>query len=102
MSPAHPENWPVLTLQGAVDEQLLRDVRTLVAAAEESDGNPPLSEQTLVTLRAAAAAPQVSGAPAGPHGNDLAGVAVVIGEPDGGAVLEVAVHPTYRNQGVAD
>ena len=130
MSPAHPENWPVLTLQGAVDEQLLRDVRTLVAAAEESDGNPPLSEQTLVTLRAAdagphsvmtlalyspdysgkaadadadaAAAPQASGTPAGPHGNDLAGVAVVIGEPDGGAVLEVAVHPSYRNQGVAD
>jgi len=129
MSPAHPENWPVLTLQGAVDEQLLRDIRTLVAAAEESDGNPPLSEQTLVTLRAAdagphsvmtlalyspdysgkaadadanAAAPQAAGTPAGPHGNDLAGVAVVIGEPDGGAVLEVAVHPTYRNQGVAD
>ncbi|MCX6497958.1 MAG: mycothiol synthase, partial [Arthrobacter sp.] len=40
MSPAHPENWPVLTLQGAVDEQLLRDVKSLVAAAEESDGNP--------------------------------------------------------------
>ena len=127
MSPAHPENWPVLTLQGAVDEQLLRDVRTLVAAAEESDGNPPLSEQTLVTLRAAdagphsvmtlalyspdysgkatdadVAAPQAADTPAGPHGNDLAGVAVVIGEPDGGAVLEVAVHPSYRNQGVAD
>jgi mycothiol synthase len=125
MSPAHPENWPVLTLQGAVDEQLLRDVRTLVAAAEESDGNPPLSEQTLVTLRAADAgphsvmtlalyspdysgkatdadaAPQTAATPAGPHGNDLAGVAVVIGEPDG-AVLEVAVHPSYRNQGVAD
>ena len=53
MSPAHPENWPVLTLQGTIDEQLMRDVRALVAAAEESDGNPPLSEQTLVTLRAA-------------------------------------------------
>ena len=126
MSPAHPENWPVLTLQGAVDEQLLRDVRTLVAAAEESDGNPPLSEQTLVTLRAADAgphsvmtlalyspdysgkatdadaAPQTAATPAGPHGNDLAGVAVVIGEPEDGAVLEVAVHPSYRNQGVAD
>lgn len=119
MSPAHPENWPVLTLQGAVDEQLLRDVTTLVAAAEESDGNPPLSEQTLVTLRARDAGPHTvlalalyspdySGdSPARPRagagrGNDLAGFAVVIGEPDGTGVLEVAVHPSYRNQGVAD
>ena len=118
MSPAHPENWPVLTLQGAVDEQLLRDVTTLVAAAEESDGNPPLSEQTLVTLRARDAGPHTvlalalyspdySGedSPARQNagrGNDLAGFAVVIGEPDGTGVLEVAVHPSYRNQGVAD
>ena len=118
MSPAHPENWPVLTLQGAVDEQLLRDVTTLVAAAEESDGNPPLSEQTLVTLRARDAGPHTvlalalyspdySGedSPARQNagrGNDLAGFAVVIGEADGTGVLEVAVHPSYRNQGVAD
>ncbi len=123
MSPAHPENWPVLTLQGAVDEQLLLDVKALVAAAEESDGNPPLSEQTLVTLRASAAsphgilalalyAPDYSPEAAGPgrpggsvsraRGNDLAGVAVVVEEPDGTGVLEVAVHPSYRNQGVAD
>jgi mycothiol synthase len=123
MSPAHPENWPVLTLQGAVDEQLLRDVKTLVAAAEESDGNPPLSEQTLVTLRAADAGPHTvlalalyspdysgddsgaqrpAGAPGPARGNDLAGFAVVVGESDGTGVLEVAVHPNYRNQGVAD
>ena len=118
MSPAHPENWPVLTLQGAVDEQLLRDVTTLVAAAEESDGTPPLSEQTLVTLRARDAGPHTvlalalyspdySGedSPARHNtgrGNDLAGFAVVIGEADGSGVLEVAVHPSYRNQGVAD
>ncbi|MEQ4518615.1 mycothiol synthase [Pseudarthrobacter sp. B907] len=118
MSPAHPENWPVLTLQGAVDEQLLRDVTTLAAAAEESDGTPPLSEQTLVTLRARDAGPHTvlalalyspdySGedSPARQNagrGNDLAGFAVVIGEADGTGVLEVAVHPSYRNQGVAD
>jgi mycothiol synthase len=126
MSPAHPENWPVLTLRGAVDEQLLRDVKSLVAAAEESDGNPPLSEQTLVTLRAVDAGPHTvlalalyspdysgddagqdaavlrpAGASAG-RGNDLAGFAVVVEEPDGTGVLEVAVHPSYRNQGVAD
>ena len=113
MSPAHPENWPVLAAKGAADPQLLKDVKALAAAAEESDGNPPLSEQTLVTLRA-------SDADAGAHtvltlalycpdeksdpatAQDLAGVAVVIEEPDGTGVLEIAVHPSYRNQGVAD
>ena len=119
MSPAHPENWPVLVAKGAADEQLLKDVRALVAAAEESDGNPPLSEQTLVTLRAAGAGP-TAGTTAGKitvltlalyspdekpdpaTGQDLAGFAVVVEEPDGTGVLEVAVHPSYRNQGVAD
>ncbi|SDL48772.1 mycothiol synthase [Arthrobacter sp. ok362] len=111
MSPAHPENWPVLALKGTVDSRLLRDVAGLVAAAEESDGNPPLSEQTLVTLRAADAgehsvlalalyAPDDKLNPA--TAQDLAGVAVVIEEPDGTGILEIAVHPSYRNQGVGD
>jgi mycothiol synthase len=111
MSPANPENWPVLVGKGAADEQLLKDVKGLVAAAEESDGNPPLSEQTLVTLRAADAgahslltlalySPDEKSDPA--SGQDLAGFAVVVDEPDGNGVLEVAVHPSYRNQGVAD
>ena len=126
MSAAHPENWPALVLKGAVTEQLLRDVKTLVTAAEESDGNPPLSEQTLVTLRAAGAGPAAgtdtgadTGTAAGTNtvlalalyapdeasdpatAQDLAGFAVVIEEPDGTGVLELAVHPSYRNQGVA-
>jgi mycothiol synthase len=111
MSPAHPENWPVLTVKGTVDGGLLRDVAALIAAAEESDGNPPLSEQTLVTLRAADAgehsvlalalyAPDEKSDPS--TGQDLAGVAVVVEEGDGTGVLEVAVHPSYRNQGVGD
>ncbi|MDN4643633.1 mycothiol synthase [Arthrobacter sp. PsM3] len=111
MSPAQPENWPVLVAKGAADEQLLKDVLALAADAEESDGNPPLSEQTLVTLRAADAgehsvltlalySPNDKSDPA--TAQDLAGVAVVIGDPDGTGVLEIAVHPSYRNQGVAD
>lgn len=114
MSPAHAENWPVLAAKGAADPQLLKDVKALAAAAEESDGNPPLSEQTLVTLRTADAGsaagtptaltlalywPDESSDPA--TAQDLAGVAVVIEEPDGTGVLELAVHPSYRNQGVA-
>ncbi|HEX9229454.1 MAG TPA: mycothiol synthase [Arthrobacter sp.] len=112
MSPAHPENWPVLAAKGTADPQLLKDIKALASAAEESDGNPPLSEQTLVTLRASDAAagahtvltlalysPDEMSDPA--TAQDLAGVAVVIEEPDGTGVLEIAVHPSYRNQGVA-
>lgn len=111
MSPAHPENWPVRTVTGAADDQLLRDVRALVGAAEESDGNPPLSEQTLVSLRGAGSgghslltlalySPEEESDPA--TAQDLAGFAVVVEEADGSGILEVAVHPSYRNQGVAD
>ncbi|MFP3460225.1 mycothiol synthase [Arthrobacter globiformis] len=111
MSPAHPEKWPVLVIKGSVDDELLRDVRALLAAAEESDGNPPISEQTLVTMRAADTgphtlltlalyAPDEQSDPA--TAQDLAGFAVIVEDPDGTGVVEIAVHPSYRNQGVAD
>jgi mycothiol synthase len=111
MSPAHPEKWPVLIVHGGVDEQLLKDCQALLAAAEESDGNPSLSEQTVISLRAgdlaehslltlALYSPDEDSDPS--SGQDLAGFAVVVGEPDGTGVLEIAVHPSYRNQGVAD
>ncbi|MGO4591346.1 mycothiol synthase [Paenarthrobacter sp. 2TAF44] len=113
MSHAHPENWPVLLVTGALDPELLKDFRTLAAAADESDGNPPLSEQTLVMLRGADAgdhsvfslalyAPDEDSDPA--TGEDLAGIAVVVEAPGPSGttgVLELAVHPSYRNQGVA-
>ncbi|RKO25498.1 mycothiol synthase [Pseudarthrobacter phenanthrenivorans] len=111
MTPAHPEKWPVHVERGAVDQQLLRDCRDLLAAAEESDGNPSISEQTLVTMRAGDSAEHSlltlalyaldeDSDPA--SGQDLAGFAVVVEAPDGTGVLEIAVHPSYRNQGVAD
>jgi len=111
MTPAHPEKWPVHVVQGGVDRQLLKDCRDLLVAAEESDGNPSISEQTLVTMRAgdsadhslltlALYAPDEDSDPA--TGQDLAGFAVVVEEPDHSGVLEIAVHPSYRNQGVAD
>lgn len=111
MSPAHPENWPVLVVKGAIDQELLRDFSSLAAASEESDGNPPMSEQTFVMLRGADAgdhsvlslalyAPDDKSDPA--TAQDLAGFAVVVEADDGTGVLELAVHPSYRNQGVAD
>ncbi|HEU4667998.1 MAG TPA: mycothiol synthase [Arthrobacter sp.] len=111
MTPAHPEKWPVHAERGAVDRQLLKDCRDLLAAAEESDGNPSISEQTQVTMRAgdstghsvltlALYAPDEDNDPS--TGQDLAGFAVVVESADGSGVLEIAVHPSYRNQGVAD
>ncbi|HEX7203404.1 MAG TPA: mycothiol synthase [Arthrobacter sp.] len=111
MTSAHPEKWPVHVVRGGVDQQLLKDCRDLLAAAEESDGNPSISEQTLVTMRAgdsaehslltlALYAPDEDSDPS--TGQDLAGFAAVVDEQDGSGILEIAVHPSYRNQGVAD
>jgi mycothiol synthase len=111
MTPAHPEKWPVHVVQGGVDQQLLKDCRDLLAAAEESDGNPSISEQTVISMRAgdsaehklltlALYAPDEDSDPS--SGQDLAGFATVVEDPDGTGVVEIAVHPSYRNQGVAD
>lgn len=104
--------WPILTTRGAPDEAALRGILELAGAAAESDGNPPLSEQTLVDLRSpdadpdlvrvySALAPEEHSDPA--TARDLVGIAVLStppGDPEAG-VLELVVHPNYRNQGVA-
>jgi len=111
MTQAHPEKWPVHVVQGGVDRQLLKDCVDLLSAAEESDGNPSISEQTLISMRAgdsaehklltlALYAPDEDSDPS--SGQDLAGFAAVVEGPDGNGVVEIAVHPSYRNQGVAD
>jgi mycothiol synthase len=108
MSPAKTDNWPVVVIPGAPETDALRDILSLVSAAEESDGNPPLSEQTLVELKSAHAsadtvltlatyAPEENSDPS--TAQALAGVAVVVLH-GGEGVLEIVVHPTYRNQGV--
>lgn len=43
--------WPILTIDGALQAEVLEDIVALALAAEDADGNPPLSEQTLVNLR---------------------------------------------------
>ncbi len=108
MSETKPDDWPVRTGSGVPKPEVLRDIMTLVAAAFDSDGNPPLSEQTLVDLSAPttdenalllllAYAPEEKSDLA--SGQDLAGLAVL--SLDGGSgVLEIVVHPNYRNQGV--
>src|SRR3954447_3866428 len=101
--------WPVMTIKGAPDPEVLGDLRALAGAAAEADGNPPLSEQTWVELRSpdpddllvlASYAAEEHSDPA--TASALAGAAVVL-QPRGGGdgVLELVVHPAYRNQGVA-
>ena len=107
MSPAHIEYWPVTVINGAPSSQILQEIQTVVDAAEDADGNPPFSEQTLVELKSAQAGPHsvltlLTYAPedASPTvGEDLAGVAVVVLNGSEG-VLEIVVHPAYRNDGV--
>ncbi|MCG2621529.1 mycothiol synthase [Arthrobacter sp. I2-34] len=100
--------WPVMTIKGAPDPEVLADLRALADAAAEADGNPPLSEQTWVQLRSpgpddllvlASYAAEEHSDPA--TASSLAGAAVVVLPRGGTGVLELVVHPAYRNQGVA-
>ena len=100
--------WPVVETRGTPEPSALAEIRELANAAQESDGNPPLSEQTLVELRSADADPDrlaVFTTYADDGGTDtgrwLAGVAVLVsGSAQDPGVLELVVHPNYRNQGV--
>ena len=107
MSPAKTDSWPVTVITGAPGHELLQEIQTVISAAEDADGNPPFSEQTLVELKSTTAGPHsvltlLTYAPedASPTvGEDLAGVAVVVLNGNEG-VLEIVVHPAYRNDGV--
>lgn len=107
MSPAKTDSWPVTVIPGAPGPDVLREIQTVIDAAEDADGNPPFSEQTLVELKAVDAGAHsvltlLTYAPedASPTvGEDLAGVAIVVFNGNEG-VLEIVVHPSYRNEGV--
>jgi mycothiol synthase len=51
MSAQTSAEWPVLSIKGSPDPEVLGDIRALTDAASEADGNPPLSEQTWVNLK---------------------------------------------------
>lgn len=102
--------WPVTVTKGTPEPDELDRIRELAAAATDADGNPPLSEQTLVDLRSADTDPDslmLFATYANDESSDpsatqaLAGVAVLISEgPKDPGVLELVVHPSYREKGV--
>ena len=110
MSDDRGTTWPVQTIRGTPEPDLLADLLALAAAAGEADGNPPFSEQTVVDLRSADTDPDSllvfatyaaddTSDPA--VANALAGAAVLALPRTGGpGVLELVVHPSYRSQGV--
>ncbi|UXN33275.1 mycothiol synthase [Glutamicibacter sp. M10] len=87
-----------------LDERTLSDVRQLAKDSLNVDGNPPLSDQTLVALAADDASENIITllAEVG-EGTEsvLAGIAVVVREAaDQPWVLEVVVHPDHRKTGI--
>lgn len=100
--------WLVQSLNGPAEPGLLAELRALAEAAEDTDGHPPFSEQTLVQLREAQEAvllllayqqPDAAGSAL------LVGVAVLLEDQDGSteqpaSTLELTVQPNFRNQGI--
>lgn len=97
----HAPTWSVDRIAGIPPTDVVDEVRALAASAAEADGNPPLSEQTLLTLRAHDAGDRLLTftARSSDADSELAGVAVVTLGSDDGAVLELVVRPDCRGEG---
>ncbi|MEC5199078.1 mycothiol synthase [Arthrobacter sp. PL16] len=98
----HTPTWSVDRTAGAPAAAVLEEVRRLTAAATEADGNPPLSEQTLVLLHAQESGDRLlvfTARSAGQQDSELVGVAVITRGVEDGAVLELVVGPDCRGEG---
>lgn len=89
---------------GELDERSLLEVRNLATAATHHDGNPPLSDQTLVALGSEESAANVMTLLAGTDegvDSQLTGVITALKDAASGRwIVELVVHPEHRNQGV--
>jgi mycothiol synthase len=107
MTASAAAEWSIVLGHGAPEPELLKQLAALAAAAEEADGNPPLSEQTLVELRGGdtghvlVVAAYLQDAE-GRDSDELVGAAVALLPRHGSStgVLELVVHPQYRNDGI--
>ena len=94
MSATQNTDWTITLVNGRPDQDLLRRITALAAEAEDSDGNPPLSDQTIVELRTGEASEGLMVVTAwlcdddGAVSGELVGVAVAVstGDPSPGAL----------------
>ncbi len=106
MTDNNANTWSVVVSTGTPESDLLLDLEELAAAAVESDGNPPFSEQTLVDVKSTDSSVIVYAVYCSEDASSstvrgLAGAAVVVRSAKGdGGVLELVTRPSYRNQGV--
>ncbi|WP_372697025.1 mycothiol synthase [Arthrobacter sp. JSM 101049] len=107
MSATQSTDWTITTSTGRPGTELLGRITALAADAEDTDGNPPLSEQTLVELRTGESADALLVIAAwladtdGGASGELVGVAVAVPAPgQSPGTLEIVVHPEYRNDGI--
>jgi mycothiol synthase len=108
MSASTGTDWSISTLKGNPDAEVLGRIQALAADAEDSDGNPPLSEQTLVELRTNDDPDALLGVYAylsdgeGLDSAELVGLAVAVlpRAPEATGTLELVVHPDYRGDGI--
>jgi mycothiol synthase len=96
----------VLSLPGAADDRLRRQVMDLARTAQVSDGNPPFSEQTFIDLAAQQADRSLLGvyAYAAEDSTEelLLGAAIAVrGAETEPWTVELVVHPDYRQRQVA-
>ncbi|WP_313813697.1 mycothiol synthase [Glutamicibacter sp.] len=100
-----PQNTvSLLKVLGELEQQTLAEVRKLATAAQDVDGNPPLSDQTLVALGTESADDSVISLLANSgQGADsrISGIIVAIRD-EGTAqwVVELVVHPDHRGSGI--
>ncbi|MGG5170924.1 mycothiol synthase [Pseudarthrobacter sp. J1738] len=107
MSTEHSLNLHLAVTTGPVDATFLRHATAVLMAAESEDGKPPVSEQSIISLRTGGSEQQTVRTVSAYVGEEatLAGFAVVIEDPNEddshAGLLELAVHPNYRGMGVA-
>ncbi|MFJ2621527.1 mycothiol synthase [Glutamicibacter sp. NPDC087344] len=89
---------------GELEQSSLAEIRELATVAAAQDGNPPLSDQTLVALGSEDSGENVITLQAySGEGTDaqLSGVIVAIDDPISQRwVVELVVHPDFRNHGI--
>lgn len=97
---SHPAHYEISTCPA--DPHTVRGIIALGKSCADHDGDPPFSDQTLVQLRTAPKTVEITATVLKPH-REIIGAAVVTHDtenPGSHAVLEAALAPDHRRQGL--